>query len=85
MLKKRPKVTVRRWKQEDIPGVLACNKEAYADYPPEFEYDQRLYEMQLAAFREGQFVAIANGKVVGFATSLIVSLVLSILFWLFRR
>jgi predicted amidohydrolase/GNAT superfamily N-acetyltransferase len=59
---------------EDIAGVIACNKAAYADYPPEFEYDQRLYEMQLAAFPEGQFVALAEGTVAGFATSLIVSL-----------
>ena len=74
MRKKRPKITVRRWREEDIPGVMECNKASYADYPPEFEYEQRHYEMQLAAFRQGQFVALAGEKVVGFATSLIVSL-----------
>lgn len=74
MPKRRPKITIRRWREEDIPGVIACNKAAYADYPPEFEYDQRLYEMQLATFPQGQFVALIGNKVVGFATSLIVSL-----------
>ncbi len=74
MARRRPRITVRRWRQEDIPGVMECNKAAYADYPPEFEYEQRHYEMQLASFPEGQFVALADGKVVGFATSLIVSL-----------
>jgi predicted amidohydrolase/GNAT superfamily N-acetyltransferase len=74
MKKRHPKITVRRWREEDIPGIIACNKAAYADYPPEFEYTARHYEMQLAAFAQGQFVALANGKVVGFATSLIVSL-----------
>ncbi|UCG39349.1 MAG: GNAT family N-acetyltransferase [bacterium] len=74
MEKKRPRITVRRMRAEDIPSVVACNKAAYTDYPPHYAYDERLYEMQLAAFPEGQFVAVADGRVVGFATSLIVSL-----------
>ncbi len=74
MSRKRPKITIRRMRPEDIPEVIACNKAAYADYPPEFEYEQRHYEMQLAAFPQGQFVAVADHRVVGFATSLIVSL-----------
>ena len=74
MAKRSHRVTVRRWKLDDIPGIIACNKAAYVDYPPEFAYDQRQYEMQFNTFPEEQFVAIADGRVVGYATSIIVSL-----------
>lgn len=47
------KITVRRWRGEDIPGIIECNQAAYADYPPEYVYTQRQYEMQLNAFPEG--------------------------------
>ena len=70
----KSKVTIRRWRIEDIPGVIDCSKETYPDYPPEYIYTQRQYEMQLNAFPAGQFVAIADNKVVGYATSLIVNL-----------
>jgi len=69
-----PKVVIRRWKKEDIPGIVECNKAAYPDYPPEYAYSKRQYAMQLRAFPEGQFVALVDGRVVGFATSIIVSL-----------
>ena len=69
-----PKITVRRWRAEDIPGVIECNQAAYSDYPPEYVYTQRQYEMQLNAFPDGQFVAIAAGRVVGYATSIIISI-----------
>ena len=68
------RVTVRRMKLEDIPGVIECNGAAYADYPPEFVYTDRQYQLQLAAFREGQFVACADHRIVGYATSIIVHL-----------
>ncbi len=68
------RVTVRRMKPEDIPGVIECNAAAYADYPPEFVYTDRQYQLQLAAFREGQFVACADKRIVGYATSIIVNL-----------
>ncbi len=67
-------VKVRRWKPEDIPAVFECQKAAYPDYPPEFLNDERMYEMQFQAFPEGQFLAELEGKVVGYATSLIVQL-----------
>ena len=68
------RITVRRWRPEDIPGIIACNRAAYADYPPEFVYTQRQYELQLAAFPDGQFVALSDGQVVGYATSIVVNL-----------
>lgn len=68
------RVTIRRARLEDIPQIITCSQAAYADYPPNEIYDQRLYEMQIKAFPDGQFVALSGNRVVGYATSLIVSL-----------
>ena len=65
---------IRRWTREDIPGIVACQRRAYSDYPASGLYDERLYEAQLDAFPEGQFVAELDGEIVGYATSLIVQL-----------
>jgi len=27
----KSKITVRRWKPEDIPGIIECSKKAYSD------------------------------------------------------
>ncbi|MDA0711712.1 MAG: GNAT family N-acetyltransferase [bacterium] len=68
------RVTIRRARLEDIPQIIACSQSAYADYPPNEIYDEGLYEMQIKAFPDGQFVALSGSRVVGYATSLIVSL-----------
>lgn len=68
------KVSVRRAKAQDIPAIIECSRAAYADYAEEHIYDERLYGMQLRVFPEGQFVALAGSRVVGYATSLIISL-----------
>jgi predicted amidohydrolase/ribosomal protein S18 acetylase RimI-like enzyme len=73
-LARSSKIKVRRWKQEDIPGIVACHKAAYADYASAAHYDERLYEMQFTSYPEGQCVADLDGKIVGYATSLIVQL-----------
>jgi predicted amidohydrolase/GNAT superfamily N-acetyltransferase len=67
-------VKVRRWTKEDIPAIVECQNAAYPDYSEGGMYDQRTYEMQFAAFPEGQFLAELDGQVVGYATSLIVQL-----------
>ena len=69
-----PKIKVRTWMKEDIPRIVACHRSAYPEYPENAYYNERFYEMQLAAFPEGQFLAEANGDVIGYATSLIVQL-----------
>ena len=51
------RVRVRRWRKRDIPQIVACHSAAYPDYPSRLHYDERLYESQLAAFPEGQFLA----------------------------
>ncbi len=70
----RSKITVRRWRLEDIPNVMACSRETYPDYPEEYIYTKRQYEMQFNAFPDGQFVAVGNGKIVGYATCIIVNI-----------
>ncbi|MBD5782255.1 bifunctional GNAT family N-acetyltransferase/carbon-nitrogen hydrolase family protein [Pelagicoccus sp. NFK12] len=67
-------IVVRNWTMEDIPGIMDCHEAAYPDYSPEEVFDERLHELQMTAFPEGQFLAEADGKVVGYATSLIVQL-----------
>ncbi len=71
---KSSKVKVRPWRLEDIAKVVECQRAAYPDYPDEGMYDKRRYELQFAAFPEGQYLAECDGVVVGYATSLIVQL-----------
>lgn len=68
------KITTRRWRREDIPEIIECSRAAYEDYPEEYMYTPRQYEMQFAAFQQGQFVAVCGKRIVGYATSLIVSI-----------
>lgn len=74
MRKPRSRIKTRRWRVEDIPGIIECSRQAYADYPPEYVFTPRHYEMQFNAFPAGQFVAIADDKVVGYATSIIIKI-----------
>ncbi|QDU87483.1 (R)-stereoselective amidase [Pirellulimonas nuda] len=72
--KPAPAVKVRRWKAADIPALLACQKASYPNISIESLQDDRKLKMQLAAFPEGQLLVEADGKIVGYATSLIVQL-----------
>ncbi|MFO7774719.1 MAG: bifunctional GNAT family N-acetyltransferase/carbon-nitrogen hydrolase family protein [Candidatus Hydrogenedentota bacterium] len=67
-------VTIRNWRYEDIPGIVACERAAYPHFPPDALCDERLFRMQLEAFPEGQLLAEVDGKVIGYAASLIVQL-----------
>ncbi len=69
-----PKIKIRTWMKEDIPRIVTCHRAAYPEYSENAYYNERFYEMQLAAFPEGQFLAETNGEVIGYATSLIVQL-----------
>lgn len=68
------KVSVRHASVDDIPGIIAVARAAY----PGFRIDEasytRSYTLQLRAFPTGQYVAVANGEVIGYTTSLIVQL-----------
>ena len=68
------RVTVRPWREEDIPAIVNIEQASYPNFPQESLCDERLYRMQMEAFPEGQLVAEVDGKVVGYAASLIVQL-----------
>jgi predicted amidohydrolase/ribosomal protein S18 acetylase RimI-like enzyme len=68
------RVKVRPWRKEDIPAVIAAHRAAYPEYDEQAYYTERYYELQLDAFPEGQLLAEVDGKVVGYATALIVQL-----------
>lgn len=73
--KPRRRVQIRTWTPDDIPALVACHKAAYPDYPEEGgHYGRRVFEFEYNAFPEGQFLAEIDGRVVGYATSLIVQL-----------
>ncbi len=72
--KRQAKPKVRAWTLKDIPGLIACHRAAYPEYPESAFYTSRFYEMQYAAFPEGQLLAEADGEIIGYATSLIVQL-----------
>ena len=74
MTRQPTKITTRKWRREDIPEIIACSRAAYHDYPEEYIYTERQYEMQFAAFPQGQFVAVCGKKIVGYATCMIVSI-----------
>ncbi len=70
----QPKPRVRRAQAADVPGIYACQRAAYASFSDAGLCDERQLAMQLEVFPEGQVVAILRGEVVGYATSLIVTL-----------
>ncbi|MCB1327224.1 MAG: bifunctional GNAT family N-acetyltransferase/carbon-nitrogen hydrolase family protein [Spirochaetales bacterium] len=75
MPKKPAPFRARNWTEADIPALMECQSAAYADYE-EPHYDSRIFELQLAAFPEGQFLVeeVATGRVVGYACAIIVAI-----------
>lgn len=63
---------VRRARLADVPAIYACQRAAYASFPPSGLCDERQLRLQLRAFPDGQFVATLGKEIVGYATSLIV-------------
>ncbi len=68
------RVGLRRARPDDIPTLFAVQRAAYPAYPPHALCDERQLAMQLAAFPDGQLVATVRGRIVGYATSLILQL-----------
>lgn len=71
---KKQTIRTRRWREEDIPAIVACQRAAYPNFAEKDLCHPRHYKMQLAAFPEGQVLAECDGEVVGYAASLIVQL-----------
>lgn len=65
---------VRRARPDEIKALYACQKAAYPLFAPSGLCTERMLRLQLEAFPDGQFVAIVDGKIVGYAMSLIVQL-----------
>ncbi len=68
------KVRVRRWKKSDIDAIVACQRAAWPEYADADQYDRRQFKLAFAAFPDGQILAEVDGKVVGYATSVIVEM-----------
>ncbi len=71
---KKQSVKIRRARLSDVSAMYACQEAAYQNYGSGGLCDERLLTLQIEAFPEGQLVAVHRGKVVGYATSLIVVL-----------
>lgn len=67
-------VKVRRATLEDIPGIYACELAAYPLFSPSTLPAARELQFEIEAFPEGQLVAVSDGEVIGYASSLIVQL-----------
>jgi predicted amidohydrolase/GNAT superfamily N-acetyltransferase len=65
---------VRRAKLGDIDAIYACQTAAYTALGEDTLCDARQLELQIRAFPEGQLVATLDGKIVGYAMSLILDL-----------
>ena len=73
--KQKPEVTIRNWTEKDIPAIVKVHEAVYGHLYSKAElYNERKYRLQFKKFPDGQFLAEADGKVVGYATSLIVQL-----------
>ena len=70
----KERIKIRRWRREDIPALVQVHREIYSDYPEDKLYNKRIFEHQLRQFPEGQFLAEADGRIVGYACSIIVRL-----------
>lgn len=67
-------VQIRRWRTTDIPALVQVQRECYPGMPEETFMDERKLRMQLTAFPDGQYLAEADGRIVGYSSSLIVIL-----------
>jgi predicted amidohydrolase/GNAT superfamily N-acetyltransferase len=70
----RSRVRIRQWTEDDIKQIVACQRAAYRDFPADSLCTAREYRLQLAAFPDGQLAAEIDGRIVGYATSLIVQI-----------
>ncbi|MCB1427442.1 MAG: carbon-nitrogen hydrolase, partial [Notoacmeibacter sp.] len=64
----RPALEVRNARKGDIDGIIALCRRVY---PQETAYTPGMIRGHINAFAEGQFVALYEGVVVGYAASLI--------------
>ena len=68
------KMVVRNWAAVDVPELVKLHIACYKDTPVTMLDDERLFEMQLDAFPEGQFLVEYEGRIIAYSTCLIVCL-----------
>jgi len=72
---KKPEVIIRNWQEKDIPAIVKLHEDVYGHIYSKAElYNERKYRLQFRKFPDGQFLAEVDGKIIGYATSLIVHL-----------
>lgn len=67
-------VIIRNATLADVPGIVEVARKAYSNWSARQLANERNYQMQITAFPDGQFVAVKDGKIVGYCSSLIVFL-----------
>lgn len=71
----KTKVIVRTWREKDLPAIVRLHADVYGHVYSKAElYNERKYRMQFRKFPDGQFLAEVDGRIVGYATSLILQL-----------
>lgn len=70
MQKQKRTLLIRRAKKSDITEITALCKKVYTDFSP---YSKAHLSGHINTFPEGQFVALYNGKIIGYCASIIVS------------
>ena len=64
-----PKLIVRRAAAADIPGIRALMVKAYPAFGPLATYSEAQLHGQMNQFPEGQFVAIYEGRLIGYSAT----------------
>jgi predicted amidohydrolase/GNAT superfamily N-acetyltransferase len=64
--KQNPRLVIREAGSQDIDGILELTKSVYTDMPP---YSTDMIRGQVTHFPAGQFVAVYDGVIVGYAAS----------------
>lgn len=68
------KISIRRWRESDIPEIMNVQRKAYPNFARADLCDERNYHYQFKAFPDGQYLAEIDNSIVGYATALIVQL-----------
>jgi len=74
MTNKPHKIVIRNTCKKDISKIVAIQRESFPDVSTGMISEPSFLEDHISLFQQGQFCAELNGRIVGSASSLIVSL-----------
>src|SRR5690606_4213676 len=66
-LSSKPVLEIRNARMRDIPAIIRLTQRVY---PEESPYEAGMIRGQINVFPEGQFVAVYDGEIVGYAATL---------------